>query len=167
MKHVFCVILLVMLVLTGCGTKGETFTEPVNFYYMTADITYFTAEGVIAPEVREADGQRQDYAYLLKMYLHGPESRELKNAFPLNTTLIQLELLENAAVVTLSDQSTKLTGVDLTIACACLTATVCDMTGVTSVTIQAETQLLDGSQSITMSKEDVLLLDGLLNSTNN
>jgi len=48
---------------------------------------------------------------------------------------------------------------DLTIACACLTATVCDMTGVQSVTIQTENRLLDGNKSITMTWENILLLD--------
>ena len=70
-----------------------------------------------------------------------------------------MELSENSALVILNDATARLTGLDLTIACACLTATVCDMTGVQMVTIKAETQLLDGNKSITMQRDHLLLLD--------
>ena len=159
MKRVFCILLLVLLFLAGCDSQEEVFVDPVNFYYPKADVTYFSAEGVISREIREAEGHRQDYEYLLGLYLRGPESRELNHVFPQNAALIRLEISNNIATVILNDATARLTGLDLTIACACLTATVCDMTGVQTVTIRTDTQLLDGNKSITMNRDQVLLLD--------
>ena len=159
MKRMICMILLIVLFLPGCDSQEEVFTEPVNFYYMKADVTYFSAEGVITKEIREADNYRQNYEYLLGLYLQGPESRTLKQLFPQYVKLVGLQISEDHASITLSDIFAKLTGLELTIACACLTATVCDMIGVQTVTIQAETRLLDGNKSITMTWEDILLLD--------
>jgi hypothetical protein len=159
MKRLICLILLAVLFLPGCDTQEEEFVEPVNFYFVKANVAYFSSDGVITKEVREAQGHRQDYVYLLEMYLRGPESGEVRRVFPKNVELVQLELSENSALVILNDATARLTGLDLTIACACLTATVCDMTGVQMVTIKAETQLLDGNKSITMQRDHLLLLD--------
>ena len=159
MKRLLCLVLFAVLFLPGCEAKEEEFVQPVTFYFLKADVTYFSAEGVIAREVREADGHQQDYEYLLKMYLRGPESSEVKRVFPKNVELVRLELSDQGALVTLNDAAARLTGLDLTIACACLTATVCDMTGVQTVTIRTETQPLDGSKSITMNRNHILLLD--------
>ncbi|MBE6959640.1 MAG: hypothetical protein E7448_02820 [Ruminococcaceae bacterium] len=159
MKRIVCMILLLLLFLPGCDPQEEVFAEPVDFYYMKADVAYFSAEGVIARETREAEGYRQNYEYLLGLYLQGPENQELKQLFPQYVKLVELEISDRVATVTFNDTFARLTGLDLTIACACLTATVCDMTGVQSVTIQTENRLLDGNKSITMTWENILLLD--------
>ena len=160
MKRLLCLMLLFLLFLPGCeAQEKEEFVEPVNFYYLKTDVTYFSAEGVIGCEIREAEGYQQDYEKLLKLFLRGPESGELKRVFPKNVELVRLELTETGATVVLSDTAARLTGLDLTIACTCLTATVCDMTGVETVTIRTKTQLLDGNKAITMSRDQILLLD--------
>ena len=159
MKRLICFCLLFMLFLTGCNSPSEEYIEPVNFYFLKADVTYFTDDGVICREQREAHGYRQDYEQLLRSYLLGPGTAEMRRVFPKNVELVRLELSETGAVVTLNDAVARLTGLDLTIACACLTATVCDMTGVKTVTLRAETQLLDGNKSITMTRDHILLLD--------
>ena len=158
MKRWICFVLLAVLFLSGCEAEVE-YEAPVNFYFVKAEVTYFTADGVIGTEVREAGDRRQDYEYLLKQYLIGPESSEVKRVFPKNVELVRLELNDDSAVVVLNDAVARLTSLDLTIACACLTATVCDMTGVHTVTIRAETQMLDGNKSITMNRNHILLLD--------
>ena len=84
MKRLICLILLVVLFLPGCDTQEEEFVEPVNFYFVKANVAYFSSDGVITKEVREAQGHRQDYVYLLKMYLRCPESGEVKRVFPKN-----------------------------------------------------------------------------------
>ena len=159
MKRLICLLLLAVLFLPGCDEQKAEFAEPVNFYFLKANVTYFTSDGVITKEVREAQGHGQDYEYLLKMYLRGPESTEVKRVFPKNVELVRFELSEDSALVVLNDATARLTGLDLTIACACLTATICDMTGVQTVTVKAETQLLDGNKSITMNRDHILLLD--------
>ena len=158
MKRWICLILLAVLLLSGCETQEE-FYAPVTFYYGNPNVTYFSEDGVIAREVREAIGHEDDYEYLLNLYLDGPETSEVKRVFPKNVELVRLEILGGTALVVLNDAAARLTGLDLTIACACLTATICDITGIHTVTIQAETQLLDGNKSITMNRNHILLLD--------
>lgn len=158
MKQMICIALLILLLLPGCAQQEE-FTAPVRFYFLKNNVTYFTSDGVIASEMREAAEHRNDHEYLLRMYLAGPESPELRRIFPKNIALVKLELNDGKALVVLNDAAARLTGLDLTIACACLTATVCELTGVASVTIRAETQPLDGQKSITMDKNHLLLID--------
>lgn len=162
MNRLICLMLLLVLLLPGCRQQEE-YTEPVRFYFVRNQVTYFTSDGVITSEMREAQGHRNDFEYLLKIYLAGPENPELKRVFPKNIALVKLELNDGKALVVLSDAAARLTGLDLTIACACLTATVCELTGVISVTIRAETQLLDGQKSITMDRNHLLLLDSSRN----
>ena len=68
---------------------------------------------------------------------------------------------ENGTVyVTLSPEITLLTGVDLTMACGCLTLTILSLTEAQQVQIRSVSGLLDGQRSITMDKNTLLLLDG-------
>ena len=159
MKQLICILLLGALLLPGCANQEPEFAVPVNFYYPKTTVTYFTDDGVISHEVREAQEYGQDYAQILTLYLQGPESDGLQQIFPQDAALIQLTLSDTGATVIMSDAMAQLAGIDLSIACACLTATVCDLTGVQAVTVQAVTQLLDGSKSITMTRDQVLLLD--------
>ena len=158
MKRLLCILLLTVFLLSGCQNQSG-YDAPVKFYYQRAQVSYFTDNGVIDYEIHEAQGYSTDYKYLLSLYLAGPEQPELKQIFPDNVTLVALELTENTAIVTLSDEIVRLTGLDLTIASACLSATVCEMTGVTSVTIRAANLLIDGNKSITMNRNHILLLD--------
>ena len=167
MKRLICLILLAVLFLPGCDSQEEEFIEPVTFYFLKADVAYFSAEGVIYPEVREAQGHRQDYIYLLSLYLQGPESSEIKRVFPKNVSLVSFVMTDSSALVVLNDAAARLTGLDLTVACACLTATICDMTGVGTVTIRTESQLLDGNKSITMNRDHILLIDSTVTGIGN
>ena len=62
-------------------------------------------------------------------------------------------------MIVLSDFFSALTGMDLTLACACLTLTACELTGAKGITVSTETTLLDGNRSVSMTVEEVLLLD--------
>ena len=167
MKQLICILLLAALLLPGCANQEPEYVAPVNFYYPKTTVTYFTADGVISKEIREAQGYGQDYAQILALYLQGPESDGLQQIFPQDVTLIQLDLSSEGATVVLNDAMAQLSGVDLSIACACLTATVCELTGVQAVTIQAQSQLLDGSKTITMTRDQVLLLDSNMTPVDN
>lgn len=161
MKKLLCVILplILLLSLAACSTSEGSIKDPVHFYYCQLEMSYGTEPGVIDKEVRDAQGLRQDYAYLLSLYLKGPKSYSLYSPFPTNTSLKYLSLDNGTASIQLGSSFAVLTGLDLTLACACITMTVCEMTGAQQVTISAADALLDGNSSITMSPEDILLLD--------
>ena len=163
MKHLICLLLAVAcLLLPGCQSPEPEFTNPVTFYYPKNDVSYFSTEGVIFRETREAGSNREDIGQLLAMYLSGPEDSDLKKPFSRIVSLKKFEIMDGTAHVVLSDAASRSTGLELTIACACLTATVCELTGVETVVIRAENQLLDGNKAITMNRKDILLLDDSL-----
>jgi len=161
MKRVICILLILawILCLAGCAAEKEELQDPVRFYYPKTKATYGSIDGVIAWEERESAGHTEDYVYLVELYLKGPESEGLSRTFPKNVTIRDLHIVGDTAQVILNDYAARLTGLDLTIACVCLAATVTDLIGVQSVTIQAETALLDGNPSITMDRDKILLLD--------
>lgn len=158
------IILLLLLAsiptLPGCQQEAPELKDPVTFYYQRQNLTYNSSDGVIAGETRDADGHAHEPAYLLNVYLSGPLSPEFVSPFPSKVRLLALEIQETNAILTLNRRFSELTGLDLTIACACLTMTTISLTGVETVTIQADSAMLDSARQITMDTNCFLLLDG-------
>lgn len=161
MKRTVCLFLILCfaLCLFGCTKQTEELQNPVRFYYPRSTPTYGAADSVIAWEAQEAAGHTEDYLYLLRQYMKGPKSDTLSRAFPRSVLIKGLQISGDTAYVLLNNYVSLLSGLELTIACACLTATVCELTGVSRVTIQAEHALLDGNSAITMDRSHILLLD--------
>lgn len=160
MKKALCVILILsLLLLPACNTPEKKIQDPVFFYYRQLELDYGANPGVLNKEVREAAGHRQDYSYLLTEYFKGPADFSSYNPFPSNTSLKEFSLQGDTAFVDLNYSFSSLTGLDLSIACACITLTVCEMTGSRQVTISAQHGLLDGTPSITMTPDSLLMLD--------
>lgn len=161
MRKLLSMILAVILLLglTACSSLNDKIQDPVYFYYRYESMNYGADPDVIGAEVYEAKGHRQDYEYLLSAYLMGPESYDFYNPFPEGSSLISFDLQRNTAYIHLSPSFSSLSGLNLTLACACITMTVCEMTGAQQVTISVADNLLDGKPQITMTPEDFLLLD--------
>lgn len=149
--------LLCLLLLAGCSNSGPKI--PGNFYYKRAETTYGTSNGVIAPEVREIDGLISDLSVLLSVYFAGPENKELESPFPKNTTVENWELKGTTLILTLSREFASLSGLDLTVACACITQTMLELTPAQTVVIETKHSPMDTNISVTMSAETLLLID--------
>ena len=158
MKKWLCLVLLLSLLLCGCA-KEEPIENPVPFYYRAEEVTYFSERGVIDYEKREAGIRGDDYTYLLNEYLLGPNDEDLDRTFPNGTVIRALTVEENRVKIVLSEAFAELTGVDLSIACACLTLTACQLTGTKSAEISVETLMLDGSPAVTMVYSQLVLED--------
>ena len=161
MKRLFAVLLCIctFLSLLGCSQKEEI-QKPVTFYYRRANITYEGSDGVVSTEQRESAGHEKDIPYLLGEYLDGPRSSELAQTFPDGMFVVSIQYADNMAKIIFSFHLAELRGIDLTVACACITMTVIELTGVDSVQISAAGALLDDYQSITMDRSCLFLLDG-------
>ncbi len=160
MKKWLCVLLLLSLSigLVACARKKEP-ENPVLFYYRTAKVDFFADAGVIESEARDAGSRSGDYEYLLNQYLQGPEGQKLDRTFPAGTAVRSFVLTENSASILLTESFAQLTDMDLSLACACLTLTICQMTGVKQVQIRAESALLGGSEAVIMDYEQLILED--------
>ena len=158
-KLITCILLLCICVsFFGCKSK-QALTSPVPYYYRRMELSYEGSGSVIAAEQRESRGHENDIGYLLSQFLKGPESSAFSRTFPLGTQLISFEHSDLEAHIVLTDIFAGLTGMDLTIACACITMTVIELTGVQTVHIRTESQLLNNMQTITMDKSSLVLFD--------
>lgn len=144
--------------LCACQTDTVKLQEPVNFYYRNAEVSYGTSQSLISPLPSESAGY-EDTVALLNTYLKGPGSTAYDATFPASTKVLQINYVGSTAYLTMNDSLARYSGIDLTIACACLTLTVIELTGVTTVTISTSNESLDGASSITMTEESLILLD--------
>lgn len=160
MKRVFVLILaLLLLPLWGCKENSSQAEQPVTVYYKLAEPVHGTQDSVIAPTVMESKNYEDDYDYLLSKYLKGTEDPQFARTFPRSTTLVSFKTDALTAKIVLSDRFASLSGIDLTIACVCLTRTVMELTGCQEVIISAQTAKLDGEKYITLSADSYLLID--------
>ena len=153
MNRMLCLILVLCLFLPGCALFGERIREPVTFYYLRAEYRYGSADGVIAPEVREASDHVGDLSYLMALYLMGPSDEELVSPIPRGTRIYSAVQENNTVTLTLSDASQTLTDSEFSLACACLTMTCLEITGADKVNIAS------GDRSVTMTRDNLTLFD--------
>jgi germination protein M len=160
MKKFLCLILLFSMLLwvAGCSEDAPE-PEGVPFYYCILQPDYAPENAILSPEYRKeiAVGSLEEQ---LALYLQGPISAELRSPFPEGSRLVGISQENGTVYVTLSPEITLLTGVDLTMACGCLTLTILSLTEAQQVQIRSVSGLLDGQRSITMDKNTLLLLDG-------
>lgn len=150
MKRILSLFLAILILFGLTGCKKET---KIDFYYPRVEIQYGSSDGVIAAESREISGENQSLEYLLKLYLEGPVSQDLRNPFPAGTALGSVTLDNNLLTLTLSESFSKLESMDYTIACACLATTGFALTDADTITI------LSGNTSITLTPKIVSLMD--------
>lgn len=157
MKRTVSVLLAIALLLTGsgCGRKHDDFEQPVSFYYMSLD----TEESVFAAETREAKSYVSDLLTLTNHYFVGPVNEAYVNVFPVGLYAISLTDEGDRLVVTVSDELSTLSGLELSIACTCIAMTLFDITGIEKVEIMAENELLDSKKSVIITMDDLYLQD--------
>ena len=167
MKRLTAILLLcaIALSLGACNDRQEKIQVPVNFYYPRQEATYGASDSLIAPVTAEGMGYSNDPVGLLTVYLQGPGDNRYRSPFPEGTRIVSMELVNGIVRLTLSENFAALTGMDLTIACACLTLTALDLTGANSVRISAEGTTLSGSDYIRMDRSCLTLLDIIDNET--
>ncbi len=159
MKRFFVLLCVLCALLSACGESSPKMQSPVTFYYLRNDITYGSTDSVICATEFESAGHEGNIPYLLTQYLAGPTVESLKNCFPVGTALLDYQTQGSYVILVLTDNFAQLAGIDLTVASACLTKTVLDLTGAKTVEIQARTQPLGDMGSIIMDEASILLLD--------
>ena len=163
MKRFLALLFLcILLFVSGCN-NGTALDLPVKYYYPNATIAYGTEDGFISYEFREA--KNKSTLESINDYLKGPTNSGHENPFPENTTAKQFELQNDIVYLILSDSYATLTGLDISIANACLSMTVLELTGASAVSIQCDTMQLDGQDSIIMDRNATMLYDSNKNTT--
>lgn len=160
MKKCLCMLLTVILAASLCACRPESakLQQPVNFYYRNSEILFGSSNGLISPQVTESAGFHDTVA-LLNAYLKGPETSAFDATFPASTKVLEMTIQGDTAYLGMNDSLARLSGIDLTVACACIAMTTAELTGVKTVTISASNELLDGAASITMNVDDLIFSD--------
>lgn len=161
MKKLISAFLILCLVLSvsGCSLAKKTPSQKVTFYYKASQLSYGDEQSVFKTELRTISADALALADVIRLYLLGSESEEAEDCFPTGTTLVDLQVDENNATVVLGGNYASLSGYERTIACACLTMTVCSFANVPQITVLAENDPLESEKGIVMRPEDLISLD--------
>ena len=164
MKRMLILLLAAVLLFSSCAAANTPYNAPVRFYYPnshTADDVYddYFAEGVITFEIREAADRRENWDYLLAVYLKGPLDSKLASPFPDGCQILSIHkddrLLSVQTNSLLADQSE----IHLTVACACLAKTCMELTDTDTVLIECRSPEGKVLFSRTFTAENLLLRD--------
>lgn len=170
MKRFALIILFPTLIISlfGCGKSAEPeLILPIALYYHNDLDDKDNFNEVFVSEIREGADWQNDHMLLLNNYFLGPESDNLINPFPTDLTVVSLSNNGNTTNIVLSDQITKLTGMDLTMACSCLSLTLFELTQCDFVEIAAEDNLIADQEVIVIGRESLLMSDEVILPTEN
>lgn len=161
MKRIACFLFAVILLSStcACSAKESDMQVPAFFYYCTATISYDSDTGVIASEVRETEGFGGDLMSILNLYLQGPLSNQLSSPFPNGSRVEWLNQIGPEITLIVNQPFAQLTGIDLTLACACLSKTLFSLTDAQTLKIHGGHTNLDGNDYIILTRDSLLLLD--------
>ena len=161
MKKACALLLCLTMLLTGCGPRRENqIDSPYTYYYRAAQVDYTAEDGVIRGEKREISGHEGDLVWILEDYFQGPQGEDLTSPFPKDLWVMDCQIKEKTVFLKLSQGFSNLSGIELSVAAACIAKTLFGIEGVDSVSITVEGGLLDGKQSLTLDREGLLLSDG-------
>ena len=162
---IFFLATIVLCTLCGCSQQPETeLILPVAFYYHNDLDSKDNFNEVFVAEQREGSNYQNDHLALINLYLAGPNSEKLTNPFPEDLIAQKLEINSDTASIVLSTQITKLTGIELTLACSCLSLTLFELTRCNRVEISVDGQMLAGQPSVLIHRDDLIFTDNTLQS---
>ena len=165
MKKLIACLLIFNLLLPFSGCAKSKVQVPGTFYYRRSEITYGGSDGVIAAEIRELSGMKGNLNAILTEYLKGPQTFGLESPFPRDTKVEHWSLDNGTLLLTMSQSFAAISGVELTIACTCITRTMLELLDITQVQFQVPEGLLGGARMLTYSSELISLSDDSLDQT--
>ena len=158
-----------LALLCACAAPADTpSADDYELYYATYLSDSSGADAIRSRSVHVENSASMDTAALAQQLVAklfaAPEGEGLLSPFPGGTSLQRLSVAGGRATVDLSEQYARLSGVDLSIADACLTLTLTQLDGVYAVRITAngrelpyrKTQLLTAADALLSSGEDTV-----------
>lgn len=160
-------LLSVLVQVSGCGTDefktGKTMTTPVKFYYCSTnafDADYYENDnGSLDWEYRDIGDRWPSAAEMIAMILDGPASDDLYSPFPRDTSLKSVQLQNGALTIEFHGGLSSLSGVEMTMAAACLVHTMRQYPGVETVEIKTETSVMSSLVNVPLNISDFVMQD--------
>ena len=152
---------LMLFCLGGCQVETQNNSaSTVKFYYLVTDERLENGEGPTDWELFDIQGHETDYGWILEHYFAGPKTEGLAVPFPKATRILSAEFANGVVYVNVSKELAQLTGVDVTLACSCITMTCLQLDGVEDVVIRADGWDLNGRHTVSLDGDSLLLEDG-------
>ena len=151
-------MLSLLFSLASCGEETEE-SATVSFYYRISDELAYDDNQLIQPEQRTLSTDEEDLESLLQLYLEGPLDAKYTSPFPKGTNVVRVRQVGTSVQVVLSEGFSQLTGINRTIADACLTLTLTSLEGVESVTIYVVGENTEAVAEEPRTMEDYILVD--------
>lgn len=161
MKKVLTLALTGLLLgLCSCtgGSGGALGSGDYRVYYSALDDQL--ASVAVGYEIRELPEDTHPVPGLLSALFQDPDTQGLESPFPDGVRLLDWAVEDGCLHLDLSEQYGGLTGIDLTIADACLTLTLCQVEGVESVYVTVEGSEIPYRPIQRLTLDDVLLSTG-------
>ncbi len=162
MKRLLIFLLCLILPLCGCAANQPRLDDPITFYYPRTEYVFGQPDSVIASECREGAGKTASLSALLNYYLQGPASSDLQNPFPTGTKIIEIRQDSTVLQLVMNDRFSQLSGMELTVACACLAKTGLSLSDCQTVQIILDDPDSDTQRIITMDNQSLLLMDDII-----
>ena len=156
-KFLFLCFLMVITLLPACSAN-ETTEQGYSFYYCKSEYQYGSHSSVVTAE-NFVPVETNNPESLVEAYLNGPISDELVSPFPAGTKLKSMQIGADQVQIILTSEFASLDRIDLTIACACITLTIQNITDRTMVEISADNELLNNQKSIIFDATSLALTD--------
>ena len=163
MKKVFLTILILFLVtgLVGCASEQYVDTIEVTFYYTQTELDHGSDTPLLMKVIRSVSAEDNDYEAILKIYLNGPTTYDCVSPFPGGTELVEMYVDGHKANIVLSPHIGTLAPARQTVAFACLSKTVIELTKVSSVQIRLQDSLINGKEFITFDSNSFVFFDSM------
>ena len=169
MKRFICLLIIAatLFLFCSCNTsENSQFSKSVNFYYCNESISFNSANGVISSETREAEGYTDSLEQLLSLYIQGPVTPSFVSPFPHNLQVESISEDSHQLNLVLNSTFSELTGIEMTIAYACLVKTIQELTETDSVCISYTNTDIGKRQTITLDSKKFLFFDNTVNADN-
>ncbi|NLF34378.1 MAG: GerMN domain-containing protein [Clostridiales bacterium] len=157
-KQLWLLLALFVCLLTACqaGHSGSLPSSgEVQVYFAVWDAA--TAQLAVGAERRTLPGGTAPVEALADLLLEGPFSDTLASPIPADVILRDWSLREGILRLNFSEQYGGLSGIDLTIADYCITLTMSQLPGVSTILISVEGKLIPFRHHQSLLASDVLL----------
>lgn len=161
MKRILTLALTgLLLSLCGCSSKLQEGADTGYYQVYYSALENQNAAMAVGSESWELPPDTQLVPGLLKVLFREPNAQNLTSPFPEGVRLLSWELEDGCLHLDVSEQYGSLTGVELTIADACLTLTLCQVEGVESIYVTVEGGEIPYRPIQQLTPADVLLSNG-------
>ena len=154
-------LLCILFLLVSCTKELPQTGTQVRFYYIKNDLEFGTDAPLLTSALRTVPTEDNTPEALIRLYLNGPTSYDCVSPFPGGTELVEMYVDGTRASLLLSPHIGTLSPSQQTIAYACLTRTVIELTGVTTVQVRLQNYLINGEETAVFSEDSFAFFDSM------